>query len=279
MNVPTAYYDSSRRSFRVFEEFVELWRYRELLGQMIVRNVKTRYKRSVMGVAWTLLNPLLVMAVLSLVFSQLFLTLNFEHYPVYLLSGLVLWNFFSQSVMSSMNELVWGSNLIKRIYVPRTIFAVAAVGTALVNLLLTLIPLAIVMLVLGHRFSTALFFLPVAIVTASLFVLGMSLLLSTLAVFFTDVIDMFHVVLTLWMYMTPVMYPKELILNRPEPIAKWLLDLNPMYHMIEVFRAPIYLGWVSGYKTLLAAILCSVVVFVAGWVAFSLKSDQFAYRV
>jgi ABC-2 type transport system permease protein len=279
MKAASPVYDSSRRSFRIVDEFVELWQYRGLLGQMILRNVKTRYKRSLLGVGWTLLNPLLVMAVLSLVFSELFKTLNVEHYPVYLLSGLVLWNFFAQSVMASMNELVWGSNLIKRIYVPRSIFAVAAVGTGLVNMLLAIIPLFIVMLAMGHRFTSALFFLPIAVLSSCLFVLGMALLLSTIAVFFTDVIDMFQVVLTLWMYVTPVMYPKELILGRSESYAKLILDLNPMYHLLEVFRAPIYLGWVSGYKTLLVATGSSLAVFVVGWIVFSLKSDHFAYRV
>src|SRR5689334_16562880 len=144
-------YDSANRPPPMVEEFLMLVRYKDLLRLLISGGIKSRYKRSSLGVVWTLLNPLLNMAVMTFAFSTLFKS-KIEHYPLYILSGLLCWNFFSQTTVHAMMTLVWGGNLIKRIYLPRTIFAVSSIGIGLVNLCLALIPLVVVMLVLGHPF-------------------------------------------------------------------------------------------------------------------------------
>ena len=128
------YYDSSRRLNPLFAELRELVRYRELLQLLIVNSIKTRYKRSALGVFWTMLNPLLYMTVMVIVFNHLF-RFQVANYPVYLLTGLIAWNFFSQTTSQAMNNLIWGSTLIKKIYLPRSIFAVAATGNGIINLL------------------------------------------------------------------------------------------------------------------------------------------------
>src|SRR5439155_19436287 len=132
--------DSARRPAPPIEELQELWRYRSLVVQLVSRDIKTRYKRSVLGVAWTMLNPLMMMLVLTLVFSNLF-RFSVQHYPVYMLSAQIMWTFFAQTTTAAMSNLIWGGSLLTRIYMPRTVFAVAAVGTGMVNLLLSMCPL------------------------------------------------------------------------------------------------------------------------------------------
>ena len=270
----TPVYDSARLQTPVLDELQEIFRYRELLAKLVSRNIKTRYKRSVLGIAWTMLSPLMMMIVMTLVFSSIF-RMNLEHYPVYLLSGLVFWNFFSQTTSSAMNELVWGGSLMTRIYMPRSIFAFTALGTGLVNIVLSLIPLLLIMLVTGAPLRLSLFFLPVSILIVGMFALGVGLFLSTLGVYFTDVLEMYQIVLMAWMYFTPVIYPIEII---PASYI-WVFYLNPLYYLLEVFRQPIYLGKLPDLQTLAVASLLSSLTLIFGWWFFTRKADEFAYRV
>lgn len=251
-----------------------MWLHRDLLLLLVARNIKNRYKRSALGLAWTMLNPLLTMVVLSLVFSNLFAP-AVNHYPVYLLSGLVLWNFVAQSTTAAMNDLVWNSNLLKRVYVPRSIFAVAAVGTGLVNLGLALIPLGLVALATGVPLKPAILIMPVIGILASMFALGIGLFMSTLAVYYTDVIDTYRVILTAWLYLTPVFYPASIV---PPVVGRWL-QFNPMTHIVECFRAPLYRGELPEAHSLLIAFTAAVISLGIGWWVFSRKADEFSYRV
>lgn len=267
-------YDSSQRGAPLWDAVRDLWRYRDLLRQLIARNIKTRYKRSVLGILWTLLNPLLMMIVLTLVFSHVF-RFHAVNYPVYALCGLVLWNFFAQTTTGAMSELLWGGSLMNRIYLPRAIFAATALGTGLVNLVLSLIPLLLLMIVTGAPIRAAILFLPVPILLTTLFALGLALFLSTLSVYFSDVVEMYQIVLTAWMYLTPIIYPKEALPTK----YHWLLNFNPFYHLLEVFRAPLHVGVLAGPKTLGMAALVAVASFLIGWWFFAGKADEFAYRV
>jgi ABC-2 type transport system permease protein len=258
----------------MLEELVEVLRYRDLLAQLVARNIKVRYKRSVLGIAWTMLNPLLMMIVLTLVFSNLF-RISFEHYAVYVLSALILWNCFTQTTTTAMGDLVWGGGLLQRIYFPRTVFALSAVGTGLVNLLLALVPLALIMVVTGVSMQPALIFLPVPILLMAMFALGVGLAVSALAVYFVDVMDIYQIVLTAWMYLTPIIYPTDIIPER----YRWLFNLNPMYHLLECFRAPIYAGTLPGLDRLSVAATVAIVALLGGWWFFTRKADEFAYRV
>jgi ABC-type polysaccharide/polyol phosphate export permease len=270
----TPVYDSARLQTPVLDELREIFQYRELLAKLVSRNIKTRYKRSVLGIAWTMLNPLLMMTVMTLVFSNIF-RMNLEHYPVYLLSALIFWNFFAQTTSSAMNELVWGGSLMTRIYLPRSIFAFTALGTGLVNMVLSLIPLLLIMLITGAPFRLSLFYLPLAILLIAMFALGVGLFLSTLGVYFTDVLEMYQIFLLAWMYLTPIMYPMEII----PPNYLWAFQLNPLYYLLEVFRQPIYLGKLPDLHTLTVACLLSSLTLVLGWWFFTRKADEFAYRV
>ena len=267
------FYDSAVQRIPALEEIREVRRYKYLLLQLTRRDILARYKRSVLGVAWTMLNPLGMMIVMSIVFSQLFKSI--ESYPAYVLSGLIAWTFFSQSTNASMSGIVWGGNLIQRIYVPRTSFAISAVLTALVNLLLSIVPLLLVMLVTRTPIHLSILFLPVSMLFLAAFALGVGLILSTLAVYFPDVTEMYQIVLIAWMYLTPVIYPETIIPAR----FITLFRLNPMYHLIRLFRLPIYDGRIPTLEEILPAAIFSLIILVIGWFFFTSKSDEFAYRI
>lgn len=267
-------YDSGIATPPAIKELTELWRYRDLLQLAINNSIKTRYKRSALGVVWTLLNPLLNTVVLTIAFSQI-LRFPVKDYPIYLLAGLLFWNFFAQTTTHAMNTLIWGSNILKRIYVPRTLFTVSVIGNGLINYSLALIPLALIMLALGHRFSPALLFLPVAVLLTAMFTLGFSLLISTLAVFFVDVVEMFSVLLSAWFYLTPIIYPISII---PEQFLG-IVKINPVYYLLELFHSIIYRGEWPPPETILSASVISTLTLLVGWWVFTKKSDEFAYRI
>jgi homopolymeric O-antigen transport system permease protein len=267
-------YDSAQRRSPLLTELIDLFQYRDLVGLYVLHSIKTRYKRSVLGVVWTLLNPLLTMTVLTIAFSALF-RFSLKNYPIYLLTGLIFWNFFSQTTLTAMNKLIWGGGILKRIYIPRTIFSVTEMGTGLINLFLAFIPLAIIMLVMGHPFRPALLFLPISISIIALFTLGVALLLSTLALFFVDVVDMYQILLTAWFYFTPLIYPADIF---PEKYV-WLLNFNPMYYLLELFRTPIYLGAIPKLHTIIISGSSAMVSLFFGWSIFTHKANEFPYRI
>lgn len=267
-------YDSARRPPVMLEEAIHAYQYRDLIKQLIRRDVLTRYKRSVLGVAWTMLNPLGMMVVLTLAFSSLFSTTR--AFAVYLLIGLIVWGFFAQTTTAAMSHLAWGGTLIHRIYIPRTVFAISSVGTGLVNLILSLVPLAGVMAVTRTPLRAPALFLPVALLLLALFALGVGLLLSALAVYFPDVTEMYQIALLAWMYLTPIIYPEEIV---PEAYRAWMFGLNPMYYLVRLFRLPLYTGVWPSLADVGSAAAISLSVLLGGWLIFAKRADEFAYRV
>ncbi|MBM3181545.1 MAG: ABC transporter permease [Chloroflexi bacterium] len=265
-------YDSARRGPVALEEFRGIFQYRDLIYQLVRKDIVSRYKRSVLGIAWTLLQPLAMMLILLLVFSTLFQAI--KGYPAYILSGLIAWTFFAQTTSAIINQIVWGGALLKQIYVPRTSFGVSAIGTGLVNLALSLIPMFLIMLLADVPFRWGLLFLPVAILFLAAFALGVGLIISTMAVHFPDVAEMYSIVLMAWMYLTPIVYPENII---PETYRFWFFNINPMYHIIKIFRMPILDGMLPDAMTLIAAGAVSSLTLILGWLFFSKRADTFAY--
>lgn len=271
---PVPVYDSaSKRGGPMREGVAELLRYKDLLRLLIATNIKTRYKRSILGVAWTLLSPLLTMIVMSIAFSAIF-RFSVPNYPVYVLAGLVFFGFFQESTTQSMTSLVWGSALLKKVYIPPAVFPISAVGTAVVNLAFSLLPLLMIMVVLGQPLTWTLLLVPAAMVMAAVFALGVGLILSSIAVVFSDVVEMWGVIVRALFYLTPVMYPEEII---PERFI-WLVKINPLYHMILCWREPIYRGELPPVDSVLTAAAWSAGTVLVGWWVFSRRSHQFALR-
>jgi ABC-type polysaccharide/polyol phosphate export permease len=270
---PTPIYDSAQLIPHALQELKEAVHYRHLLFQLVRRDILTRYKRSFLGVAWTMLSPLGIMLVLSFVFSNIFGTTR--AYPAFILSGLMAWNFFSQSTTGAMSSLVWGGGLLQRIYVPRASFGISAIGTGLVNLVLSLVPLFIVMAVVGVPLRITIVFLPVPLLLLACFTLGLGLAISTLAVYFPDVAEMYQIILMAWMYLTPIIYPETVIPAKYQLI----LHLNPMYYLVKLWRLPLYDGRWPTWGEFWPAAVIAIGMLLVGWFFFTSKSDEFAYRV
>jgi len=267
-------YDTDNLKSNFIEEITGSFRYRHLIWQLVQRNITTRYKRSYLGVAWSMLNPLGMMIVMTVVFSTIFG--RETNYRVYLLGGLLAWNFFSEASSTIINNMIWGSNLLQRIYVPRTTFALASVGTGLVNLFLALVPLLLLMLFTGVPIRAAVLFTPIAALLILMFTLGIGLALSVGAMYFADINEMFKVVQRAWMYLTPIIYPETLLQQNG---YGWLLRFNPMYHLVRVFRDPFQYGTLPSWSEFLPAFLIASITLLVGWLLFTRFADDFTYRV
>jgi ABC-type polysaccharide/polyol phosphate export permease len=266
-------YDSAERGFRLFEEAKALWRYRGLVHELVIRDIKVRYKRSVLGVAWTMLAPLLNMIALTLVFSAI-LRQQIANYPVFFLTGSIIWAFFSQTTSSAASQTQETNELAKRIYVPRSVFVAAAVGTGLVNLALSLVPLILLLVVTGFPLHPTWVFLPVSVFIVMLFSAGVALLLYTLASRFSDVREMYLVLVQTWFFLTPIVYHPSIVPAK----YRFALWLNPMYYLVQTFRRPIYDGVIPAPGFLAASLAFSVVVLATGWVYFVHRADTFGLQ-
>lgn len=266
-------YDSASRGWRPIAEALELWRFRHLVCELVSRDLKVRYKRSALGVGWTLLGPLLQMAALTVVLSAL---MRFEvaNYPVYFLSGLLFWTFFSQATAHTANLTTDALELSKRAYLPHSAFVAAAIGVALVNLLLSLVPLLLITLATGRAPSPTWLFLPISIVIGAAFTAGVGLVVFTLACRFVDVRETYLVLLQPWFFLTPVMYPRSIVPERFQAFVRF----NPMTYLVEIFRAPLYDGWLPGWKTLLFSAVAAAVSLAAGWWFYASRIDDYAER-
>lgn len=270
---PLEVYDSAQHALRPWLELKEAWRYRDLILFLVRRDVTARYKRSVLGIAWTMLNPLGMMIILSIVFSRVF-RVAMEGYPAYVLSALIAWTFFSQTSSNAINALVWGGDLFQRIYIPRSAFAISAIGTGLVNLLLSLVPLLIVTLAIGIPLHPTLLLSPLAMALLAMFSLGMGLLISTIGIYFVDVVEMYQIVLTAWFYITPIIYPLDIL----PPNVQAAVQFNPMVHLVELFRSLVFYGEIPSIETWLLCTGMALGTLLLGWLVFTGKSDEFAYR-
>jgi ABC-type polysaccharide/polyol phosphate export permease len=211
-----------------------------------------------------------------LAFSHVFRFETAHGYPAFVLTGLIAWNFFSQTTTAAMVNLVWGGGLLHRIYMPRTSFALAANATGLVNVMLSIVPLILVMLFTGVPLRPSIFFLPVSLLVLAAFALGVGLTISTIAAFYPDVAEMYAIAIVGWMYLTPVIYPVSVL---PPTFRYWITHFNPMYFMVEIFRIPIYEGRLPELSLFLPALAFAIVMIMVGWFVFTNRSDEFAYRV
>ncbi len=267
-------YDSAKNISPAIEELKDVIQYKDLIIQLVRRDIISRYKRSFLGILWTMLNPLGTMIVMSIVFSRLFDVRG--AYPAFIITNLVAWNFFSQTTSVALGSMLWGSELFQRIYLPRTAFVLSTIGTGIVNVLFALIPLAIIYLFTKTPIHATIILLPVALLFLAAFALGFSLILSAFVVFFPDIAEMYPIVLTAWMYLTPIIYPEELI---ADVLNGWLLRLNPLYRLVRFFRLVTFDGLYPTSQEFISAFIFSFGTLIIGWIFFTKQIKKFAYYV
>lgn len=267
-------YDSGTIRIRMIHELRELLRYRFLIWNLVVRDLKIRYKRSFLGFIWVMLSPLMQMLVLYIVFSQV-LRFNISHYAIYLLVGILTFNLFSQGTVAAMANLQANAAILHKLYVPPSVFVASAIGSALVNFIFALGPVVVLALFNGLTPGIAWPFLLVPAVLASLFAFGFGLIISALFIFFHDIFEIYQVVINLFYFITPVMYPLDAL---PQPLRSWEA-YNPMYLYMDMSRQAVISNAFPNVQTLLIGIGIALGVLVIGWAVFTRVEDQFVYHL
>lgn len=249
-------------------------KYRYLIKQLVSRDFKTKYKRSVLGVLWSFLNPLLMLMVQFIVFSTLFKS-SIPNYALYLIIGIICFNFFSECAGMCLNSITGNASLITKVYMPKYIYPVSRALSSSINLLFSLIPLLGVMLITQTGFNKAVFLVPIPLVFLFVFSLGMGMILATLMVFFRDMQFLWSVISMVWMYMTPIFYPESIL------PANYLtfFKMNPLFHIIRLMRVMILDGVSPEPKAYIVAALMSFGALLIGTVIFRKNQDKFVLNI
>lgn len=221
------------------EGLKELYKYREMLSNLVKKDLRTRYKGSVLGFLWTFVNPLLQLVVYTMVFS-LIMRAGVDKYYIYLFVALVPWIFFATSLTSSAASIIGSKDLIKKVYFPRIIIPMSVVNGAFMNMIFTMVVVFAALIFSGIGISQYIIFLPVIMVLEYLFALGLSFIVSALNVYFRDLEHILGIVTMAWMYGTPILYGIDMVPEQLQPI----FNLNPMTPIILAFRDILY------YKTM-----------------------------
>jgi ABC-type polysaccharide/polyol phosphate export permease len=271
----SVFVNAANENLSAFKEIRDLVAHRNLLWNLVRRDLTVRYKRSIIGFFWTMLNPLLLMIILTVVFSTIFRFEGVENYPTYFLSSYLVFGFFAQTTNQSMASLSWNGALMKRVRVPKSIFAVSTTLSGLVNLGLAYLPLFLIMIVTGAPIRATVLFLPVAFLLIAMFTLGVSLLLSAMAVYFEDVQHMYQVATVGLMYMTPIIYPISIV-----PFKwLWVIRVNPLTQLFKLARDPVYGCTLPGQHVILASCAAAVIALVVGWLVFHRLARGFYLHV
>lgn len=249
-------------------------KFRPLLQELVSRDIKIKYRRSVLGVFWTLLNPLCMMIILSVVFSNLF-KYDIENFPLYLLSGQIIFNFFSDATTSSMSSIVNNSSLIKKIYVPKYLFVLSRVFSSMVNLLASFSALMFVMLAIRAELHYTVILVVIPLALVALFSLGIGLILAALTVKFRDVMHLYSVFITALMYLTPVIYPMSIL---PDWL-KTVVELNPLTNILTMFRDVMLNNTVPSLGGVLLAVVETAIALAVGLYVFYKNQDEFILNI
>ncbi len=267
------------------EHFRELWRYRDLVLNLVVRDLKARYKNSLLGVAWSWVNPLLMMVVYTIVFNVLAGRSNLPNYPVFILCALLPWSFFTNAVSQSTNSIVDAAPLIKKVYFPREVLPIAAVMSNMVHFLISLPVFFLLALVMGNRITPWALLFPVTLLIQVMFTTGVGLITATLNVFYRDTRLIMDVLLLAWFFLTPIFYPLTTVPERyvlwgvSINVRAWLLRLNPMASIISSYRDLLYWGAPTAWDFLLRTAVTSLAVLVVGYLIFLRFSPRFGEEV
>ena len=252
---------------------MQLPRFWPVIQNLVNQELRVRYQRSVLGFFWTLLNPLLMMVILSWVFSNLFRTI--DNYAVYLFTGMVPWGFLSGSVNECATCIISNEGLIRKIFVPKLVFPLARVSINLVTLLLSMVSLFLLLWPLGARPSLPMILLPAAMLLFMAFTLGLSLIVATANTFYRDCGHLVAVFFQAWYFATPILYRAE-----DFPAAtQWRFRLNPAYYFIELFHDLIYFGRWPQFSSWLLATVIALASLGIGYAIFKSQEDKMVFRL
>jgi ABC-2 type transport system permease protein len=256
-------------------------KYSFLTKQLVIRDFKIKYKRSVLGILWSILYPLLTMMVMAVVFSQMFrFKVEGVNYLVYLLTGLVIFNYFSEASNSAMASVVTNFSLINKVYIPKYIFPLSKILFVGLNFLLTLIPLLLIILFTGEGETKCVIniyylFLPYIFICLFMFTLGMGFILSTISIFFRDTFYIYGVLLTMWTYLTPIFYDISMLDNWMQR----LMQFNPLYQFINFARTIILFEKIPSAYNFVMSGLFAIIFLLIGIIIFKKNQDKFIYYV
>jgi len=252
---------------------VQLVHHRELIQTLVNRNLKVRYKNSVLGILWSLLNPILMTLVFTVVFTFM-LKRGVPKYPVFFMSGYLPWAFLSAALLGATHSIVGNAHLIRKVYFPREVLPVAEVLADLVNFLIGLVVLFGLMLIFRVKLTSAVLMLPLIILAETLFVLGLAFFLATANVFYRDTQHILQIVMQAWFFLTPIFYPISVLPESAEimgitiNVQLWLRRLNPMASLVASYQDVLYWGSPTGLDFFLRTFITCVVVFVFGYWVF-----------
>ena len=249
-------------------------KYYDLIIELVLRDIKIKYKRSILGFAWSILNPLLMMIVMSIVFSTIFKT-DIKNFPIYLITGQVIFSFFSEATNTAMTSIISNGGLIKKVYIPKYIFALSKVMFSFTNMLFSLVAVVIVAIATKLPITPAILLFPLPLIYVFIFSLGVGLLLASYAVFFRDLLHLYGILLLIWTYLTPIFYPITIL---PENVKK-IIMFNPMFVYIDNFREIILYGKVPSLSSNLLCICYSLIALLVGTLAFRKTKDKFIFYI
>jgi ABC-2 type transport system permease protein len=245
-------------------------KYKDLLFELVGRDIKIRYRRSVLGLLWTILNPILMMLIMTLVFSSIF-RFDIENFPVYFFAGNILFSFVIEATTNSLHSVTGNGDLIRKIYVPKYLFPMSNVLSSIVNLVASFFAMLLVMLFTKVPIHATMFLTPIILGYVIVFSLGLGMILATIQVFFRDTSHIYGVFSMAWMYLTPIFYPESLLADK----MNFLLTLNPMVHFIRYMREIILYQSVPSYSENMTCFSISLIILIIGTVIFYKKQDKF----
>lgn len=250
------------------------YRYSALLQELVARDIKVKYRGSLLGLVWSVLSPLLMMGVMTIVFSYIFEN-DIPNYPVYYLSGYIIFTLNSEATTDGMYSIIANSALLKKVYVPKYMFPLSKVFTALVNAIFSLIAMFILMLITGTTFHATLWLLPVLLVYTCLFSSGLALFLAAVGTRFRDLCYIYSVVVYAWMFMTPIFYPDDKLSG----FAATIMNFNPMYHLVNYSRNIVLYGTLPSLQLNLFCLGIGLGMLAIGWFVFSRMQKSFIFHI
>ena len=258
----------------------DFWRYRYLLRNLINKDFKLKYRRSILGVVWSVLNPLMMNVIMVVVFSTILQAADPKAFSVYLLCGQLLFNFFSDSTTSAMSSMFGAAPLIRKVYIPKYLFPLEKVCFSLVNCLLSFIALIIVLIFNSSPIHITMLLFPVPLLLLFFFSLGMGMILSTVAVFFRDIIHLWQVFIVALNFTSAIFYYPETFGNEGMgAVLHTILNCNPVYWYLHAFRQLVVYGeWITGFELLRCAV-AAVVAMLLGVAVFYRKQDKFVLHL